>query len=201
MTAYAFPCGEKPRLFDNSKGPSDQDARRAQRICSACSFQLSCLRAGREGREYGIWGGETEPERFAALGLTQNDILLPECGTETAYRRHKAVGEECPENICDTAHRARARAYDKARRSRQAKERAERKRIKAEAEAAIEATRVSPFHAPLRPECGTVSGYRLHQKRSELRLTPHPDCSCREAHAKARAAERSAPGQEMKAAA
>lgn len=172
-----FPCSKEPALFDSEKGPYFKDVRRALRICGRCPIQAACRRAGRKGHEFGIWGGETQPERFAALKVTDDG----ECGTEVAFRLHLARGEECEE--CRIAHRERALAYDRARRA--------RKREEQEAEfEEIPGSRVNPRHAPLRRICGTERGYRAHIKRGELQLAPHPECTCKEAHRLHRATKR-----------
>jgi WhiB family redox-sensing transcriptional regulator len=38
--------------------------RRAKTICSKCSVLLECRSYARTNPEYGIWGGETEDERY-----------------------------------------------------------------------------------------------------------------------------------------
>ncbi|PPS89511.1 WhiB family transcriptional regulator [Streptomyces sp. MH60] len=187
MTAYAFPCAAKPHLFGSGKGRSVKAVREALRICANCPVQPACRRAGREGHEFGIWGGETEPERFAYLGITEEDILPPECGTEKASRRHRELGEECEE--CTLADEKRQEAEDEAA--------AERRRKRQEYEE-IPGSRINPHHAPLRTICGTFRGYRAHEKRTELRLDPHPDCTCREA-CRAYRAEQRATDKEAKA--
>lgn len=187
MTHNPFPCSVKPEWFDSGKGRDVKAVRKALRICSTCPAQLACRRAGREGREFGIWGGETQPERFSTLGITEADLLPPDCGNEQSYRHHKELGEECEE--CQDAHNARQRAYAEAAR--------ERKRKLDEEISEIPGSRVNPFHAPLRPVCGSERGYKLHMKKTELQLAMHPECTCRQAHAEHRAGQR----QEAKAAA
>jgi hypothetical protein len=187
VTAYAFPCARNPKLFDTGKTRETKAARKALRICETCPVMLACRRAGREGREWGIWGGETQSERWAALGITESDLLPPDCGNEMSYRRHKERGEECEE--CQEAHNARQRAYAEAAR--------ERQRKLDEEISEIPGSRVNPFHAPLRPICGSERGYKLHMKKGELRLDMHPECTCRRAHAEHRAEKR----QEVKVAA
>lgn len=177
MTAYAFPCAVKPELFDTGKRRETRAARKALRICATCPVQLACRRAGREGREFGIWGGETQAERWAALGITEDDALPQECGTKKALSRHKSLGETC--EACEAAQAERDAAAKAA----------QEKSKKADYEE-IPESRINPFHSPLRPICGTERGYRAHLKRSELSLAPHPKCTCREARQALRAAER-----------
>jgi hypothetical protein len=196
-----FPCSRNPRLFDTGLGRDHKAARKALRICDNCPFQESCRRVGREGREFGVWGGETQPERFEALGITEADILPPDCETEMAYRRHRDAGEEC--EPCRLAHNARQQAYKEAADERKRKEKEEAAARKAEEQRQFEeipGSRINLFHAPLRPVCGTERGYRAHFKKNELQLKPHPDCTCREAHRTKRATER-AVKKEAKAAA
>lgn len=177
MTAYAFPCAKKPELFDTGKGRNTRVVRKALRICDTCPVQLACRRAGREGREFGIWGGETQPERWATLGITESDALPQDCGTEKALSRHKTLGETC--ETCEEEQTKREEAEQAAR----------EKNRRTEFEEII-GSRVNSFHSPLRPICGTERGYRAHLKRSELQLPPHPQCTCREARQALRAAER-----------
>lgn len=181
MTAYAFPCAVKPELFDTGKTRDTKAARKALRICETCPAILACRRAGREGREWGIWGGETQSERWAALGISEADVVPPPCGTEKASRRHQDMGEECEE--CRLADEKRQEAEDEA---------AEERRRKRQEFEEIPGSRVNPFHAPLRSVCGTFRGYRAHEKRSELQLAMHPQCTCKEACRLHRAAERAA---------
>lgn len=201
MTAYAFPCAAKPELFDTGKTRETKAARKALRICETCPVKLACRRAGREGREWGIWGGETQGERWAALGITEADLLPPDCETEMAYRRHKDVGEKC--EPCRLAHNARQQAYKEAAEERRRKEKAAAAAKRAEEQkqfTEIPDSRVNPFHAPLRLACGSERGYRYHYNKNELQLKPHPECTCREAHRTLRATER-AVQKEAKAAA
>jgi hypothetical protein len=201
VIAYAFPCARHPEWFDTGKTRETKAARKALRICETCPAKLSCRRAGREGREWGIWGGETQSERWAALGITEADIIPPDCGNEMAYRRHKELGETC--EPCRLAHNARQQAYKEAAAERKRKEKAEADARRAEEQkqfAEIPGSRINPFHAPLRPICGSERGYRAHFKKAELQLAPHPECTCREAHRALRATER-AVQKEAKAAA
>ncbi|MFF4404775.1 WhiB family transcriptional regulator [Streptomyces sp. NPDC001262] len=57
------PCAEQPELWY-----AEDAASRARAIaqCSRCRIWEPCREAGRAGREYGIWGGETEAGRAAA---------------------------------------------------------------------------------------------------------------------------------------
>lgn len=198
MTHNPFPCSTRPEWFDTGKGRETKAARKALRICDTCPAMLACRRAGREGREWGIWGGETQGERWAALGITEADILPPDCETEMAYRRHKDAGEEC--EPCRLAHNARQQAYAEAAAERKRKEKAAAAARRAEEQKQyqeVPGSRINDFHSPLRPICGSERGYRYHFKKSELQLAPHPDCTCREAHRLHRAGER----QEAKVAA
>lgn len=64
-------CSDDRSLF--FAGPGERPERRAKReikakrICAVCPVRLICRDSGREQREHGVWGGETEAER-AALG-------------------------------------------------------------------------------------------------------------------------------------
>ncbi|MGA5598446.1 WhiB family transcriptional regulator [Streptomyces cellulosae] len=164
-----FPCSARPEWFDSSRGRESKDVRKALRLCAGCPFQLACRTAGRNGREYGIWGGETEPERLSALGMSAS-TGYPECGTAKGTRLHERLGETCEE--CSQAEEARRATLDEF--------------------TEIPGSRVNPFHAPLRPVCGTKRGYRAHIKRSELQLAMHPDCTCKEAWRQYQAEQRAA---------
>lgn len=188
MNTPAFPCSTAPSLFDSAGGPDDPDVHKAKALCHTCPAIFVCRQRGRDGREWGVWGGESQIERFAALGVTESDILPPECETEAAYRRHRDNGEDCEE--CRKAHNARQLAYTKEPHAARPKLSAKRQAERDAAQAAIEATRPSPEHSPLRPQCGTANGYKIHGKNGELRLIPHPDCTCRVAHAAKRMEER-----------
>ncbi|MEU9405644.1 WhiB family transcriptional regulator [Streptomyces sp. NPDC048281] len=177
MTAYAFPCAPHPDWFDTGKGRSNKAVRKALRVCDTCPARLACLRVGREGREFGIWGGETQPERWIALGIKESDALPQTCGTERALSRHKSLGESC--ETCEEEQTKREEA---------AKAALQKSRLTDLEE--IPGSRVNPFHSPLRSICGTERGYRTHLKRSELQLPSHPQCTCREARQALRAAER-----------
>ncbi len=183
MTAYAFPCARHPEWFDTGKGRETKAVRKALRICETCPVMLACRRAGREGREWGIWGGETQTERWTALGISEADLIPPPCGTEKASSRHRELGETC--QTCLEAEEKRKQEADEA---------AEERRRKRKEFEEIPGSRVNPFHAPLRPVCGTYRGYRAHEKRGELRMAMHPECTCKEAcriyRAEKRAAEK-----------
>lgn len=181
MNAPLFPCSAQPKLFGTGKGREVKAVRRTLLICDTCPVMTRCRRAGREGREFGIWGGETQPERWEALGITESDALPQTCGTEAALSRHKSYGETC--ETCEEAQKTRDEEAQKAKISTQSRQ--HRNRYDE-----IPGSRINPHHAPLRPVCGTESGYRAHLKRSELQLQPHPDCTCREARKALRAQQR-----------
>ena len=65
-------CRNDRSLFFASPGERpERRARReakAKRICAACPVRIICRDTGREQREHGVWGGETESER-AELGF------------------------------------------------------------------------------------------------------------------------------------
>ncbi|MEU6362253.1 WhiB family transcriptional regulator [Streptomyces albidoflavus] len=168
------PCTRDPLIFASEKGPQDETVLRAKAICSTCSDLAACRDRGREGAEYGVWGGESQTERFLALGVS---ATIPACSTGAAVTRHQKLGQDCQE--CREWDRERERQYDRARRE---KIRIERARRKAAREAESE-SRLSPAHAPLRESCGTQAGYQRHARRGELKLVPHPECECRQAHA------------------
>lgn len=156
-----FPCVGSPRLFDSSSGPEDEDVEAAKAICHRCPAMARCRIQGREGRESGVWGGESEPERTQA-GYGPQVLVedIPFCGTGAAINRHKLLGETC--EVCLEADRARERRYDAKRRTK--------------------------VKLSKRPHIGTAQGYKTHVKEGESSLSDV--CGCRTANAEARAEER-----------
>lgn len=51
-----------------------QREKAAVAICQGCPSILQCRQYARENNELGVWGGETEEERFAAGFLRNDDI-------------------------------------------------------------------------------------------------------------------------------
>lgn len=71
-------CGGHTDLFfdgprETAKQKRDREAR-ARVICGQCPVKEDCKQHGRDNEEHGIWGGETEHERFLAGYL--NDPVL-----------------------------------------------------------------------------------------------------------------------------
>ncbi|WP_411146277.1 WhiB family transcriptional regulator [Streptomyces sp. x-80] len=107
----AFPCSQEPDLWHS---PGSAEREQARQRCGYCPFILPCREAGREGREYGIWGGEGEAER-AKVGREPRGWRRAQrvpgrfgpppqpCGTQTAWIRHRRAGEE-PCAPCTVAH-------------------------------------------------------------------------------------------------
>lgn len=63
-TLFYHPEGERG-------GPRLRRELRAKAICRECPVLMQCREQARREREpYGVWGGETEDERAAALGMT-----------------------------------------------------------------------------------------------------------------------------------
>ena len=63
-------CTDRGALFFGP--PRERPEARARRegaaiaICAACPVRVPCRQAGRDRREHGVWGGETEEERALA---------------------------------------------------------------------------------------------------------------------------------------
>lgn len=57
----------------------------ALEVCAACPVREPCRAAGREGREFGVWGAETEVDRARA---GRGNYLM----TGTAHRAHYERG-------------------------------------------------------------------------------------------------------------
>ncbi|MFF4404800.1 WhiB family transcriptional regulator [Streptomyces sp. NPDC001404] len=55
-----LPCTRKPDLWHSTRYG---DKERARELCGRCPVLVQCRQAGREGREFGIWGGEDERDR------------------------------------------------------------------------------------------------------------------------------------------
>lgn len=71
-------CKNKTSLFF---GPTKEGRRQkllresqAIAICKTCPSIYQCRLFGRENGEVGVWGGETEDERYAAGFIRNNDI-------------------------------------------------------------------------------------------------------------------------------
>lgn len=167
-----LPCTTAPALFDSLGGPDDPTVIEAKALCKGCPMIFMCRQRGRDGQEWGVWGGESHIERNRVLGLSNEE--QPECGTYAALMLHRGLGEKC--EVCQEARRERERAYD-------AKRRAGKKLVKEKtprAQAVVDAQGKSP--------CPSYGAYKRHIKRKE---DPGP-CGCREAYRIARKDERDA---------
>lgn len=111
-------CRTRPDLFhtpENQRESADVKAKRtaaAVDLCLDCPLMLACRDAGRKGREYGVWGAETEEERAAAgyppeLRIVTEPVTA-ECGTEAAARRHRRRGELVDERCMEAERVAHA---------------------------------------------------------------------------------------------
>lgn len=71
-------CKNKSELFfgPTKEGRLQKAAReeKAIAICKTCPAIYKCRLFGRENGELGVWGGETEDERYAGGYLKNNDI-------------------------------------------------------------------------------------------------------------------------------
>lgn len=57
--------------------------------------------------------------RLPGPGKKRSRLVIPECGTESAYQRHKHRGEECPRgDVCKRAHAEHERVQSIVRRGR-----------------------------------------------------------------------------------
>lgn len=81
------PCYGRTDLFVGESSAPGQ----AKALCAVCPVMEACGQWAIDNKEYaGIWGGMTPKERRPSRSTTPED-----CGTESAYRRHCALGEEC----------------------------------------------------------------------------------------------------------
>lgn len=108
-----LPCEIDPDAFHAPHGErvdSDEHQQRitqARELCIECPIMLACRDQGRELRERGIWGGETDDERAAAgyaPGPGQRE--RPDCGTEAGARWHRRRENSKPCRRCRTAERS-----------------------------------------------------------------------------------------------
>lgn len=71
-------CKNKSDLFfgPTKEGRKQKAAResKAVAICKTCSAVYQCRLFARENGELGVWGGETEDERYAAGYIRNNDV-------------------------------------------------------------------------------------------------------------------------------
>jgi WhiB family redox-sensing transcriptional regulator len=61
--------GVDPALF-TSEEDDHQAVAAARAVCSACPVRLPCRRYAYQANPYGVYGGETQAERFANLQAT-----------------------------------------------------------------------------------------------------------------------------------
>ena len=63
-------CAGRSELFFGrpSERPEARERReaRARALCAECGVILQCREAARDRAEYGLWGGESEEDRFVA---------------------------------------------------------------------------------------------------------------------------------------
>ncbi|MEV7675155.1 WhiB family transcriptional regulator [Streptomyces sp. NPDC088752] len=170
MTAHAFPCAAFPHLFDTMGGPDDPAVQEAKRLCHTCPAIFTCRQQGRDGHEWGVWGGESQPERNLALDTPNEE--RPECGTYDALMIHRGLKEKC--EVCQEARQARKRDY-------YAKRRAEGTLVQEPAKKSRGGKQEKSF-------CPSVGAYKRHRKRGE---DPTP-CGCKDAYNAHRRDERAA---------
>ena len=73
-------------FFGNSKEKVRARSRReaaAVAVCKRCPVMLQCRQFARENRELGVWGGETEDERYFAGFLKNPDVVRRNKARET----------------------------------------------------------------------------------------------------------------------
>lgn len=63
--SHRLPCVAEPELWYSH---AVDDRQVARGLCATCPLIEPCRQAGREGREFGVWGGEDESDRDG-LGL------------------------------------------------------------------------------------------------------------------------------------
>src|SRR5690242_12152773 len=105
IPAAPTPCKGRPDLFTipegERPGSASYNARvsEAKRLCARCPELLACRDEARARSEEGVWGGEDDTERAAALGRRLKPVRVPRelapCGTEQARRRHRRRQEAC----------------------------------------------------------------------------------------------------------
>lgn len=76
-------CSGLTELFFGDPGEKPQTRKvredKAVAICKTCPVMYQCRQFARENRELGVWGGETEDERYFGGFLKDPDVV----------RRHK----------------------------------------------------------------------------------------------------------------
>lgn len=92
-------CKGRTELFYSKLSERPQaEARRvakAKQICSTCPVIEECREAGRVNREFGVWGGETDEDRYA-LGFFNNDPVIRK--RQRASERRRLRREERMKN-------------------------------------------------------------------------------------------------------
>jgi hypothetical protein len=85
-----YPCRQQPDAFHAPAGEHFgtpgylRRVNTARELCFRCPIKLSCREQGRQLREPGIWGGETDEERAAAGYPT------PETVKKAHKKKHEA---------------------------------------------------------------------------------------------------------------
>ncbi|WP_301126800.1 WhiB family transcriptional regulator [Streptomyces cacaoi] len=99
------PCAGHGDLFvPDHPSPPASVTDEARDLCAACPVRAACADWAISTRQpHGIWGGLTPEER-----QPPRQRRRPACGTETGWRSHRMLGEDCA--ICQDAHVERQRA-------------------------------------------------------------------------------------------
>lgn len=121
------PCFGKTALFDSTDKAAHQEA---IELCATCPVRTQCAALLEEvlakyasyGGPQGTWAGQgfgigRKPGRPPLTQKRRSKSVIPDCGTESAYARHRNRKEDCL--TCRAAHADFMR--DKRRQEREAK--------------------------------------------------------------------------------
>lgn len=79
-----LPCAQAGIDPDEVFFPSDSGAIRsskavqlARAVCGPCPLQDGCRQWAQENREWGIWGGESQQDRYRSTGISPRHASLP----------------------------------------------------------------------------------------------------------------------------
>lgn len=76
--ALNLPCRKDPNdSYAWLEASTPEETMRAIAACQECPAKTACKAAGREGNEFGVWGGESTAQRRIAARLTrQTDDVI-----------------------------------------------------------------------------------------------------------------------------
>lgn len=62
---------------------------KAKKVCQTCPVMEKCRDAARQNGEYGVWGGETDEERYAAGFFNDDPVIKKRLRADAARQRRR----------------------------------------------------------------------------------------------------------------